>query len=67
MLYEFPSGEVNEKAVSKWKNRDHSTDRSSRPHTIQRSLSDLEREIIRVVRTLTWVDLDDLVDTVLPG
>ncbi len=57
--------EINEKTVSKWKNREYSVDKSSRPHTVQRSLTDLEREIIRVVRTLTWMDLDDLVDSVL--
>jgi transposase-like protein len=58
--------EINEKTVSKWKNREYSIDKSSRPHTIKRSLTDLEREIIRVVRQLTWIELDDLVDTVLP-
>jgi len=57
--------EINEKTVSKWKNRDHLEDKSSRPHTIKRSLTDLEREVIRVVRTLTWIELDDLVDSVL--
>ena len=59
--------EITEKTVSKWKNRDYSTDKSSRPHTIKRALSDLEREIVRVIRTLTWMELDDLVDTVLPS
>ena len=59
--------EINEKTVSKWKNRDHIEDKSSRPHTIKRSLTDLEREVIRVVRTLTWIELDDLVDSVLPS
>lgn len=58
--------EITEKTVSKWRNRNYSIDKSSRPHTIKRSLTDLEREIIRVVRTLTWQDLDDLVDTLLP-
>jgi len=58
--------EINEKTVSKWKNRTEVIDKSSRPHTIQRSLTDLEREIIRVVRTLTWMELDDLVESVLP-
>ena len=58
--------EVNEKTISKWKNRTDVVDKSSRPHTIKRSLTDLEREIIRVVRTLTWMELDDLVDSVLP-
>ena len=42
-------------------------DKSSRPHTIKRSLTDLEREVIRVVRTMTWIELDDLVDSVLPS
>jgi len=59
--------EINEKTVSKWKNRDHLVDKSSRPQTIQRALTDLEREVIRVVRTLTWIELDDLVDSVLPS
>jgi transposase InsO family protein len=59
--------EINEKTVSKWKNRDHLIDKSSRPQTIKRSLTDLEREVIRVVRTLTWIELDDLVDSVLPS
>jgi transposase-like protein len=59
--------EINEKTVSKWKNRDHLIDKSSCPHTIKRSLTDLEREVIRVVRTLTWIELDDLVDSVLPS
>lgn len=59
--------EINEKTVSKWRNREYLIDKSSRPHTIQRSLTDLEREVIRVVRTVTWMELDDLVDTVLPA
>ena len=59
--------EINEKTVSKWKNRTEVIDKSSRPHTIKRSLTDLERELIRVVRTLTWIELDDLVDSVLPS
>ena len=58
---------INEKTVSKWKNRAYLVDKSSRPRTIQRSLTDLEREVIRVVRTLTWLELDDLVESVLPS
>jgi transposase InsO family protein len=58
--------EITKKTVSKWKNRTDVIDKSSRPHTIQRSLTELEREIIRVVRTLTWMELDDLVESVLP-
>jgi transposase InsO family protein len=58
--------EITEKTVSKWKNRANVIDKSSRPDTIKRSLTELEREIIRVVRTLTWMELDDLVESVLP-
>ena len=58
---------IDEKTVFKWKNRDQLEDKSSRPHTIKRSLTDLEREVIRVVRSLTWLELDDLVDSVLPS
>ncbi len=43
--------EIDEKTVSKWKNRDVLTDKSSRPHTIQRSLTDIEREVIRSIGT----------------
>ena len=57
--------EIDKKTVSKWRNRSTVIDKSSRPHTIKRSLTDLEREIIRVVRRLTWMELDDLVDSVL--
>ena len=57
--------EITEQTVSKWKNRTEVIDKSSRPHTIKRSLTDLEREIIRVVRTLTWMELDDLVESIL--
>ncbi len=56
---------INQKAVSKWRNRDYSVDKSSRPHTIQRSLTDLKREVIKVVSILTWLELDDVVGSVL--
>ena len=55
---------VNKKTISKWRNRDYTNDKSSKPKTIHYALSNLEKEIIRVVRTLTWMDLDDLVDCV---
>lgn len=55
---------VNKKTISKWKNRDYTNDKSSKPKTIHYALSNLEKEIIRVVRTLTWMDLDDLIDCV---
>ena len=55
---------INIKTVSKWRNRDYKEDKSSCPNKIHYALSDLDKEIIRVIRTLTWMDLDDLVDTV---
>jgi len=55
---------VNIKTIAKYKNRDFTQDKSSRPNKIHYALSPLEKELIRVVRTLTWMDLDDLSDTI---
>ena len=51
---------INEKTVSKWKNRDHLEDKSSRPHTIKRSLTDIEREVIRVFTCNTGRTIYDI-------
>jgi len=55
---------ISVKTVSKWKNRDYTEDKSSRPERINYALSKLEKELIRVVRTLTWMKLDDLTETI---
>ncbi len=55
---------INVQTVSKWRNRDYQEDKSSKPNTIHYALSDLDKELIRVVRTLTWMELDDLVNCV---
>lgn len=55
--------EVNVKTIIKHRRRGFTEDKSSRPNKITYSLSPLDKEIIRVVRTLTWLGLDDLVDT----
>ena len=55
---------INVQTVSKWKNREFQEDKSSRPNRINYTLSLLEKELIRVVRILTWMELDDLVDCV---
>lgn len=55
---------VSTQTVSKWRNRTGTGDRSSRPHTIHYALNALEKELIRIVRTTTWMPLDDLVDTI---
>lgn len=55
--------EVSEQTISKWRNRTETDDRSSRPETIHYALSSVEKELVRIVRTSTWMSLDDLVDT----
>ncbi len=55
---------VSIQTISKWRNRTITSDKSSRPDTIHYVLDPLEKEIIRVVRTMTWMALDDLVDTI---
>jgi len=55
---------VNVQTISKWRNREFIEDKSSRPDNINYALTPLEKELIRVVRTLTWMELDDLTDTI---
>lgn len=55
---------VNIKTISKWRNREFLEDKSSRPDNINYTLTPLDKELIRVVRTLTWMELDDLTDTI---
>ncbi len=55
---------INVKTVAKHKARDCTKDKSSRPKVIHYSLSNIQKEVVRVVRTLTWCPLDDLVDTI---
>ena len=50
---------VNKKTISKWRNRSFITDRSSKPHNIKYSLSVLDKELIRVIKTLTWWQLEE--------
>ena len=56
---------LNAKTISKWKDRDFTEDKSSRPHSIKTTLTPLEKELIKVVRTMTWMELDDLTDTMV--
>ena len=56
---------VNVKTIAKHRNRDFIEDKSSRSNKIHYALTPLEKELIRVVRTLTWMELDDLTDTVV--
>lgn len=55
---------VSHKTILKWKGRDFTHDNSSRPHTIHYALTPLEKRLIGLVRSTTWMSLDDVVDTV---
>ncbi len=50
---------VNKKTISKWRNRDFTNDKSSKPHNIKYALNSLDKELIRVIRTLTWWQLEE--------
>jgi len=52
------------KTVGKWQSRDFVKDKSSVAHNIYRTFNIFEREIILTVRRMTWMPLDDLVDSV---
>lgn len=56
--------EVSVQTVSKWRNRTETADLSSKPNRIHYALSSMEKELVRIVRTSTWMPLDDLVDTI---
>ena len=56
---------LNIKTISKWKDRNFTEDKSSIPRNIKTTLTPLEKELIKVVRTMTWMELDDLTDTVV--
>jgi len=53
---------VSENTILKWKDREELYDRSSRPHTIYYSLSDMEQEVIKSVRRSAWLPLDEIVE-----
>ena len=53
-------------AICKWKNRINFEDKSSRPHSIQYSLSEVEQALTVHIRTTTWWALDDIVEMVFP-
>lgn len=53
---------VNRKTVQKWQKRSCLEDKSSRPNKIQYALTEVEREIIRVIRSLTWWSVSLIVE-----
>ena len=50
--------------VRKWKNRESFEDRSSRPHNIKYSLSEIQILIACELRVLTWFSLDEICESV---
>jgi transposase InsO family protein len=53
---------VGEKTVRRWKARDAVEDRTSRPHTIQTSLTEIEERLACELRTSLALSLDDIVE-----
>ena len=58
--------DVSEKTVIKWRNRGTFEDKTSRPHTIKYSLSELQQRIAVELRSLTWWALDDISEAINP-
>ncbi|AFM02517.1 integrase family protein [Bernardetia litoralis DSM 6794] len=50
--------------ISKWKNRDFSEDKSSAPKTIVYALSEVEKELIKKMRTSTWMSLEEVTECI---
>jgi transposase-like protein len=53
---------TSKQTISKWKNRESLQDKSSRPLNIEYALSDLEKAIIKSIRTASWIPLDEVLD-----
>ena len=58
---------VSENTVSKWKNRDCFTDKSSTPNTIHYTLTSIQKAVLIQVRLLTWWALDEITEAVFPN
>jgi transposase InsO family protein len=58
---------VSHKTIRKWKKRESPEDRSSRPHNIERALTDVLAALILSIRQSTWLPLDDIHDMVSAG
>jgi transposase-like protein len=56
---------ISEQTVSKWKNRDFSSDKSSIPLKINYSLSELERALIVGIRKSSWLPIDEVFEMLL--
>lgn len=57
--------EVSTQTVSKWRNRECPQDISSRPKSINYTLSELEKALIISIRTSTWFPIDEVHEMLL--
>jgi transposase InsO family protein len=51
---------VSAPTICKWRNRTRLTDLSSRPHTIEYALSDMQKALIVSLRKATWASVDEI-------
>jgi len=58
---------VSEKTISKWKSRTDYIDKSSRPHLIHYSLSEVDQFIAVRMRVMTWWSLDEITEILNPA
>ena len=56
---------ISEQTVSKWKNRDFSNDKSSKPNNINYSLSEIESALVIGIRKSSWLPLDEVFEILL--
>jgi transposase len=50
--------------IRKWRKRDNYKDKSSRPHTIHYSMSELDMLIAVELRSITWWSLDEITEVI---
>lgn len=56
---------VSSQTISKWKNRDFITDKSSKPINIEYALSNIEKLLIISIRKSTWLAIDEIYEKIL--
>lgn len=57
---------VSELTIRKWKNRDYTHDKSSRPNRIHYALDEGSQELLVLIRKVTWFPVDDVVELLKP-
>lgn len=69
LSYDFLSSKygVSKNTIGKWSKRNEFTDKSSRPHNIKYSLSEIDMLIAVELRAITWWSLDEITEVVDPA